>query len=308
MILVGMHRSGTSMVTRLLARLGLFTGWELDGNGEAVFFVLRNEAILQAQGGRWDDPSPVDRLLSREDLCQRLGRALRGELDSPAVLSYLGPLRYLRYRSPLRLPSPWGWKDPRNSLLLPLWLDLFPDARVVHVVRNGVDVALSLARREQQRLDHVLADSGRLGEVLGVSGRPEGTGALAWAWSQIHLRLHRGGPWRRLGRWRLHPSIEVENGFALWNQYLERVAAAKPRVAQGMFEVRYEDILAQPERQITRLAEYCQLPARPEQIAAVAASVRPEAGNRFLKDPVGAQLYETVRASQWMRHWEYDRC
>jgi hypothetical protein len=44
----------------------------------------------------------------------------------------------------------WGWKDPRNSITLPVWLKLFPDARVIHIVRNGVDVAESLYRRQQR--------------------------------------------------------------------------------------------------------------------------------------------------------------
>jgi hypothetical protein len=47
-------------------------------------------------------------------------------------------------------PGPfWGWKDPRNTLTLPLWLKLFPNARVVHVIRNGINAALSLWRRSK---------------------------------------------------------------------------------------------------------------------------------------------------------------
>lgn len=305
-IVIGMHRSGTSMVMRLLARLGLFTGWELDANAEAVFFVLRNEAILHAQGGRWDDPSPIDRLLAEPRLRERLRDAMRRELDSPATISYLGPLRFLRWRSLQRLSFAWGWKDPRNTLLLPLWLEIFPDARVVHVVRNGIDVALSLAHREQQRLEHILSGAGRLREAVGAGDRPAGTGALAWAWSQIHLRHYRGGPWRRLGRWRLHPSIELEHGFALWADYLQRAAAAK-ELTDGLLEVRYEDLLAQPAEQISQLAEHCRLPATAERIAAAAATIRPQAADRFLSDPDGARLYRTVRSNEWMRRWGYDQ-
>ncbi|MBW1793701.1 MAG: sulfotransferase [Deltaproteobacteria bacterium] len=44
-------------------------------------------------------------------------------------------------------PPFWGWKDPRTTLTLPLWLKLFPKARIIHVIRNGIDSALSLWRR-----------------------------------------------------------------------------------------------------------------------------------------------------------------
>jgi len=54
------------------------------------------------------------------------------------------------WRSSTAVPF-WGWKDPRNTLTLRLWLDLFPEARVIHVIRSGIDVALSLHRRAAQR-------------------------------------------------------------------------------------------------------------------------------------------------------------
>ena len=46
-----------------------------------------------------------------------------------------------------RTTSLWGWKDPRNTLTSAVWLRFFPGARIVHVVRNGIDSALSLQRR-----------------------------------------------------------------------------------------------------------------------------------------------------------------
>lgn len=37
-LIIGMHRSGTSMITRKLESLGLFLGNEKDENDEAFFF------------------------------------------------------------------------------------------------------------------------------------------------------------------------------------------------------------------------------------------------------------------------------
>ena len=56
----------------------------------------------------------------------------------------------------------WGWKDPRNTCTLPLWIRVFPNARVINVYRDGVDVAASLVVRERKRagrLDNAVRSS-----------------------------------------------------------------------------------------------------------------------------------------------------
>ena len=53
-IIVGMHRSGTTMITDMLQQLGLFMGWVLQENSEALFFVQRNERLMNACGGSWE--------------------------------------------------------------------------------------------------------------------------------------------------------------------------------------------------------------------------------------------------------------
>jgi len=39
-VIIGMHRSGTSIVTRMLGQLGLFVGKKKDMNHEALFFSV----------------------------------------------------------------------------------------------------------------------------------------------------------------------------------------------------------------------------------------------------------------------------
>ena len=110
---LGMHRSGTSAVTRLVSLLGLATPPDHDlvrpteknpkGYWESGVLTRFNEDVLNRFGGTWFSPPmlpadwPTD---PRLDGMERLGRALV-ETVYPA--------------------APWGWKDPRNSLLLPYW-------------------------------------------------------------------------------------------------------------------------------------------------------------------------------------------
>jgi hypothetical protein len=43
--------------------------------------------------------------------------------------------------------SPWGFKDPRSCILLPLYLEIFPNAKLLAIRRNIDDIAASLAHR-----------------------------------------------------------------------------------------------------------------------------------------------------------------
>ena len=43
--------------------------------------------------------------------------------------------------------SPWGWKEPRAALFLPFWKNAIPDMRFLLCIRDPLEVAASLARR-----------------------------------------------------------------------------------------------------------------------------------------------------------------
>ncbi len=49
-IIVGMHRSGTSMISRILEELGIFMGKSKDANHKASFFHNLNNWLLQQSG------------------------------------------------------------------------------------------------------------------------------------------------------------------------------------------------------------------------------------------------------------------
>ena len=53
---------------------------------------------------------------------------------------------WLRVR--LNFGARWGWKEPRTTLFAPAWLEIFPEARIVHVVRDAEAAASSIRERE----------------------------------------------------------------------------------------------------------------------------------------------------------------
>src|SRR5438132_1302825 len=79
-----------------------------EGFWEHPAFVALNDDILTAVGGSWNVP-PATPVVGDADVWQPLrarAAALPGEIG---------------------LSEPWGWKDPRTSLTLPLWAAVWPD-------------------------------------------------------------------------------------------------------------------------------------------------------------------------------------
>ena len=143
-VVLGMHRSGTSSVGGLLALFGVWPGAEtllLRGpdnprghfeHGELHMACLRR---LQAAGGDWKAPpdhAPADAV----DAFRR---------EAADVLETLEPHR------------PWFIKEPRLCLLVRELLPLLTRPLFVHVVRDPREVAASLQRRDDLTIEQGLA-------------------------------------------------------------------------------------------------------------------------------------------------------
>lgn len=153
-VVLGMARSGTSAVTRLLALLGVELGSDealLAPAGENAkgFFEHReivrvNKELLELMGGSWSRPP---RLLEGWQLDAELDglRARAREL----IAADFGGARL------------WGFKDPRTSLTLPFWEELLgeggEEVRYVICHRRPLDSARSLEQRDGIRLDDGVA-------------------------------------------------------------------------------------------------------------------------------------------------------
>jgi hypothetical protein len=146
---MGMHRSGTSLVARMLAEAGVHMGADCNVHHESDFFRELNKFLFRAAHADWDWPLAMLPTLEDEALCGALVKHLEESCVSKDARAFLG--RRLGRARLAEQRRPWGWKDPRNTCTLPLWLRVFPTARVINVYRNGVDVAASLVARERKR-------------------------------------------------------------------------------------------------------------------------------------------------------------
>ncbi len=140
----GMHRSGTSLISSMLNSLDFFTGNERDSlktAGDNVYgffenskFVKINEKILRLLDSSWKDISKIDtsaeRYMDIKKSCVEKIRSQIMEISKDASHIVL--------------------KDPRISILLPIWKEALADFEAKYIVmfRHPLEVYMSLDRRE----------------------------------------------------------------------------------------------------------------------------------------------------------------
>lgn len=150
LIIAGMHRSGTSLVTNLLMKSGLFVGDKLMeyGNHNNKSHGFDNKK------GHFEDFEFLD--IHQGDL-YRKGFDKRGlsyipedalEFDDTST-SKINKLLTNRKRLDL-----WGWKEPRTTLYLKNWKKVIPSAKVIAVYRDYDEVVSSILKRYILKIKH----------------------------------------------------------------------------------------------------------------------------------------------------------
>jgi len=142
-VVLGMHRCGTSAITRGLQVMDVHLGDKLmpqdEGNNDKGFWEdieinALNVEMLNALNNDWHHLSLIKQddleILKRDGFFQRAS-----ELIHQKTLNY--PV--------------FGFKDPRTAKLFPFWKDVFNgnnyDVNYILAVRHPLSVALSLAKR-----------------------------------------------------------------------------------------------------------------------------------------------------------------
>jgi hypothetical protein len=190
--ILGMHRSGTSLVSRLMNVLGLDLGPEEHlmepnasnpaGHWESLPISEINEDIFVRLGGSWAVPPPMPADWERSPELADLRRQARELIAADFSDSDL-----------------WGFKDPRTCLTAPFWQRLLPPMRYLICLRNPIDVATSLEGREEE-------------------------------------------------------SVPFDQGLELWFGYVRSsLSAAAGHPHEFVF---YEDLMADPEPVVARLARF----------------------------------------------------
>lgn len=138
LLILGMHRSGTSLLASWLAASGLPLGEEMLGEGvgndrghfEDMEFLRLHERILRDNGIR----------------CGGLRRTqpLRIAPERRAAMADLVARKNAAH-------AQWGWKEPRTCLFVEDYAALLPEAKYLIVYRHYALVVDSLIRRDQKK-------------------------------------------------------------------------------------------------------------------------------------------------------------
>jgi GT2 family glycosyltransferase/glycosyltransferase involved in cell wall biosynthesis len=139
--ILGMHRSGSSLLTRILNILGVYLGQSqalLDARPDnpTGFWELAevnriNDELLSRFGGRWSDPPVFPHHWETSPILIDLKRQAHDLIANHFSGQEL-----------------WGWKDPRCCLTLAFWRQVVAPTHYLLCVRNPADVASSLLARE----------------------------------------------------------------------------------------------------------------------------------------------------------------
>lgn len=265
-LVIGMHRSGTRLLAQILHRLGIFMGADQQADSESATFLLLNEAILRQCGAFWSEPTPAHFVLAQPEIVEQLAARTLEALE--AQLDNYGGQSGWRPGPGAQEAQPFGWKDPRNTFTLPVWRRVFPGLRVIHVIRHGVDVAASLARR------HAAALRSATGEPIPA--------ALTVIQDRAFGVLSSRRGWT------------LTEALTMWEQYVEKARLESAELGGSSLEVRFEDLLRQPEQVIPRIAHFCGVP-EPVSGTDVLESPSPDRAFAFKRDPELVALAETSR-------------
>lgn len=203
LIVLGRGGGGTRLASALVADLGCFLGNDMNESGDSLEMV-----------------SPIYGGVIRRSLAE-------GHSPSSCTVHELHTAAAaMRARGPTN--PLWGFKLPEAMLILPELMDAFPEARILHLLRDPLDTCL---RRTHQ--------TARMDNAIGCA-------ALAAAYR------HLGRPLDRIGG--DHPAMHMACTTVHQIETVMPILSAMP--SHRCLEVRFEQLIADPHRSLTRAAAW----------------------------------------------------
>lgn len=230
-IVIGMHRSGSSLLVKVLQQLGVFMGNDFEENNESMFFNRINNWMLMQAGTSWDCPESFNYI--SDEFKVLMVDIIRNRLKSNHLKKYLGNSNH----SIKDLDFSWGWKDPRNTFTIDIWKEIFPEARIIHIYRNPVDVINSLAKREESKIPAV--------------GKRSRTGIKRkfYAYNLPERRFYHHS----------FKSLNLSANFDLWKTYVNKAFSVNQKDGVEVLHISYERLLEKPEVIINSIEGFCKL-------------------------------------------------
>ena len=159
-----------------------------------------------------------------------------------------------------------------------LCLDIFPKSKIIHIYRNGIDVANSLKIRAKKMQTR--------SKALYLKRK-----WLYWMWPKTisftdTLRC-----------------VELSDGFSLWTDYLKEARTHVRSFDTQAMEVKYEDFLDKPFKTLKLLAYFCDLEVSDEDIERVSTRANKKRAYAYRETPelqaFAKQMSEQLRLLEY---------
>lgn len=267
-----MHRAGTSLLTRILQQSGVFAGNDLDSNNESQFFCKLNDWAFYQAGATWDNPYNMQFLTS--NFIDEIAENFQKHLQNKSVKKYNNNFKKLRNSDEL-----WGWKDPRNTFTLNIWQKIFPDAKIIHIYRNPIDVAESLRKREQifQKTKGTQTKTGikkKIKEFKLIKNR---------LYSQS-LRVN-----------------DIQEGVKLWADYTAKALS----VSENCLHLSYENLLENTETELLKIYEFIKIDSN-NFIKTILAGINKSRKTAFVNNEKLIKEYRKIQNLELIKKLNYD--
>lgn len=255
------------MLTKVLEKAGLFIGEEKGKNHEAFFFQQLNRWLLIQSNTSWDFPSNFRYI--NDSFRKNTIRVINRQLSSLRRKKFIGLKNTLKYKSIRSINFPWGWKDPVNTITLPIWKEVFPEAFIINIYRNPVDVALSLKTRELRLEKEFKADFKVKGHEFFLSRKS--------LYSQSYY------------------VADLNNGVKLWSEYIRLNLEHEKKYPDKFLTICYEDFLDSPLKHLKKVTDFINLPVTENILKQSVANVDNSRKYSFLENSEGMTLYKKIR-------------
>lgn len=237
-VVLGRPRSGSRLVARLLRENGIFMGSDL--NPESLDSYSWHQCFVAPLitgpfFPSWQPNGTATDLRSyyRNYQAETLRRFWAGRPPS----------------------APWGWKVCETLFVIPVVKELFPEARFIHVIRDGRDVCLS--NRGFFQLTAACAPNGWF--LPGTEQCCFRDFCIAVTFGESGIR-----EWRGLDLYSPHALVDDRYSLQVqsWITCVTRAQAYGRMHPGDYYEIRYEDLCRAPTIETNRLFEWLHLPIR----------------------------------------------
>jgi hypothetical protein len=159
----GLGGSGTRIVAEVLQRLGFYLGPELNSSLDNLLFTL----LFKRPSWLYDFPAPLDiadmlevfygaTMQGPRPYFEAYGlekiAAIFSEFDTCELPHGIDRRNFSQLAQSMQTPRHplrgIAWKEPNSHIYLPHIAEKFPTLKYIHVIRNGLDMALSRNRQQ----------------------------------------------------------------------------------------------------------------------------------------------------------------